>query len=122
MFNRSVKLQFNKMKYANLVDKQGQTISNPAEHFKNIVRSRSYFILFGLSSGFSIMNYDVYLYKLTRGLARWKKRILSYFPHNDSHGHGHSHSHGQHSHDSHDNSKHEHVEHKEEKKHQATHH
>jgi hypothetical protein len=96
MFNRNVKLQFNKMKYANLLSKQN--IANNHNHSQNmnhVIKARVLYAIIGVSCAHSMLNFHIFKYKVTRGLARWKKRLVNLLPKGkNSHGHSHSHSQG----------------------------
>ena len=95
MFDRNVKIQFNKMKYHNNVFKHGVFESNFV-NMKDVKRGRYFMVVLGLSAGYSFFNYDVTRYKFTRGLVRWRNRVVNLFP--SSHNH-HDHSNDDHSHD-----------------------
>jgi hypothetical protein len=69
-------------------------IVNPAMELKKVVRGRFYMFYLGIASGYGVYNYDVFQYKTSRGLARWKKRVTEFFSSSDGHGHGHAHEHG----------------------------
>lgn len=84
MFNRNIKLQFNKMKYMNLVAK-GNVSNGHHEILGNVVKSRYMAFSIGLFSAQCIYNYDVFKYKTTRGLARWKNRIKGTLGYTKSH-------------------------------------
>ena len=103
MFNRNVKLQFNKMKYTNLVNKEF-IYTGQNEYLANILKSRYFGFAIGVFSAYSLLNYDVVGYKVTRGLARWKNRVVNLIGLNDGHHGGHSEdNHGKHdNHDKHD--------------------
>ena len=107
MFDRNVKLQFNKMKYADLVQKT-HAHTNITFHHGGVMRTRLIYFYLGMCVAYSLLNYDVWQYKASRGLARWKGRLSHTFPFtlfksghgHDSHGHGHENEHKE-SHDSH---------------------
>lgn len=106
MFDRKIKLQFNKMKYHNNAH-PNPIIINPPMELKKVVRGRIYMFYLGLGTGYGLLNYDVFKYKTTRGLARWKKRVTEFLGLSDNgHGHGHGHGHGD-SNKSHGNNSHD---------------
>lgn len=88
MFDRNVKLHFNKMKYQNLTEKHYH-IYNPSINFKEVHRGRYFMLYLGITAGFSFYNFDVVRYKFTRGLVRWKNRVVNLFKSNDHHSHDH---------------------------------
>lgn len=111
MFDRNVKIQFNKMKYHNNVFKHA-VIENGVANMKDVKRGRYFMVILGLSAGYSFFNYDVTRYKFTRGLVRWKNRVVKLLSspnshHDHSHDHSHDKSHSKDSshdkHDKHDN-------------------
>ena len=95
MFDRNVKLQFNKMKYQDLVSKERNTYTNYRFDLSSIRRARLILFIFGGITATSLFYFDVFKYKTTRGLARWKNRVVSALFGNHSHSHSHdSHGHG----------------------------
>lgn len=108
MFDRNVKLHFNKMKYQCLTDKHYQ-IYNPPINFKEVARGRYLLFYLGIAAGCSLYNFDVVKYKTTRGLVRWKNRVVNLFKSKDSHSHSHhGHDDKNHKHDTHKEHKNEH--------------
>lgn len=104
MFDRNVKIQINKMKYADLVDKSPKLPFNYQLNPFKVYQARMFMIVLGLGCCVSLLHYDIFWYKTTRGLARWKKRVLSLFPEDNHHGHhakAHASSHGHDKHDDH---------------------
>lgn len=93
MFDRNVKIQINKMKYADLISKDPKIPFNHKINPLKVYQARMFMLLLGVGCGASLMHYDIFWYKTTRGLARWKNRLLSWFPaQHGHHGHGNSHS------------------------------
>lgn len=117
MFDRNVKIQFNKMKYSDLVAKNASpTLFSTS--YSYIVRARTSYFLFGIITAYNLLNYDVFKYKATRGLDRWMKRLKTSFGLNShadhGHEHGNDHGHGsEHKHDNHHSGSHESNNHKE---------
>jgi hypothetical protein len=121
MFDRNVKIQINKMKYADLVSKNPKLPFNYQMNPLKIFHARILMLVLGVGCAISLFHYDIFWYKTTRGLARWKKRLLSWLPQDDHHGHqtgSHSSSHDKHDTNSHstthDHNNSSHNEHKEE--------
>lgn len=87
MFNRNIKLHFNKMKYTDIIKKSEIAEKHGGSNVVELVRGRGIYFVTGLATGYSILNYDIFKYKVTRGLARWKGRVVKLFKSKDSHHH-----------------------------------
>lgn len=79
MFDRNFKLKFEAMKYKDLVSKNEPVIPNFRLLPRSIFQGRVLMLVTGFACGFSLSNTDVFIYKMTAGLRKWKGRVNHLF-------------------------------------------